>query len=144
MRGQISHLTKAAGLDSQPGKLLVHVAMGRKGLGSPPTTYPGRPRASHINDNYCIAPDFVTRLTKSRKTLEQCQTLSVDSFVADHVPYVVGHPQKKGLHPVVKSIMSVKGVYCVARSSFVQTVTNIPVVAQNLPVGDRLDQFWET
>ena len=79
-----------------------------------PTT-PDRLRVSHhINDNYCIAPVYVTLLTGSQETLEDCQTLNVNSFVADHVPFVVGHPQKKGLSPII-----VKQIKCVNGVSFV-------------------------
>ena len=55
--------------------------------------------------------------------------------------FVVGHPQKKRLSPIVNQVKSVKGVSCVDQLSFVQNVTNVPVVSQNFHVGSRLHQF---
>ena len=40
-------------------------------------------------------------------------------FVADHVLFVVRHPQRKELSPIVKQIKSVKGISCVDQLSFV-------------------------
>ena len=38
----------------------------------------------------------------------------------------------------------VKGVSSVTQLSCVQPVTNVPLAAQNLPVGSRLQRFWQT
>ena len=40
--------------------------------------------------------------------------------------------------------MCVKGVSCIDQLSFVQPVTNVPIVGQNLPVGCGLHQVWRT
>ena len=37
-----------------------------------------------------------------------------------------------------------KDVSCVDQLSFAQPVTNVQAAAQDLPVGARLHQFWET
>ena len=65
---------------------------------------------------------------------KDCRTLSNFKgklVVLDHVHFVVGHPQKKGLSPIVKPIMSVNSVSCVDQLSFVLAMTKVPVVAQN-------------
>ena len=130
MKGLTSYLMTTVGLDSQPRKLSVHMAMERKVGESLLTNHPDQPRVSHqINDNYCTAP--VCNMTdRAQKGLEHYQTLKLNSFVADHVPYVVGHPQKKKKSsPIVKLIKSVKIVSCVDPVSFVQAVTNARAVA---------------
>ena len=70
----------------------------------------------------------------------------VNSFVAS-VPFASGSPQKKGVNPVycqsIREINHVKDVSCVDHLSFVKIVTNVPTVVTNLPVGARLQQFWE-
>ena len=79
---------------------------------------------------------------QSKETLEHFQTLNVNSLVADHVHFVVGHQQKSLV--IVKSLKCVKDISCVDKWSFVQSVTNVPVAAPDLPEGARLHQFWET
>ena len=78
---------------------------------------------------------------------DNLRTLTVNSSVANHVPFVSGLPQKKGVIPnychLYPEIKHVKGVFCVNQSSSVQNVTNAPPVVPNLPVGARLHQFWE-
>ena len=70
----------------------------------------------------------------------------VNSFVAS-VPFASGSPQKKGVNPVycqsIREINHVKDVSCVDHLSFVNIVTNVQTVVTNLPVGARLQQFWE-
>ena len=117
----------------------------RKAGTSLPTTPPNQPRVSHpINDSYCLVPVCTWQMTRStdKRTLELCQTVNVNSL-ADHVAFVIGHQQKSSASPSVKEIKSVKGVSCVDLLSSVQPVMNVPVVAQNLPVGGRLQKFWE-
>ena len=69
----------------------------------------------------------------------------VNSSVANHVHFVSGLPQKKGVIPnychLYPEIKHVKGISCVNQSSSVQNVTNVPPVVPNLPVGARLHQF---
>ena len=64
-------------------------------------------------------------------------------FSLNHVPFVAWQPQKKGISLMVKQIKDVKGVSCVDQLSSVQLSTKVHNVAQNLPVGSRLGQFWE-
>ena len=70
----------------------------------------------------------------------------VNSFVAS-VPFVIRSPQKKGVNPVycqsIRKINHVNDVSCVDHLSSVKIVTNVPTVVTNLPVGARLQQFWE-
>ena len=67
------------------------------------TTPPDQPRISRlINDNYSVTAVYVTRLIGSKETSKQCQPLNINSLVADHVSFVVGHPQKKCLRPDCK------------------------------------------
>ena len=67
--------------------------------------------------------------------------------LANHVHFVSGLPQSKGVIPncchLYPEIKQVQGVSCVNQSSSVQNVTNVPPVVPNLPVGARLHQFWE-
>ena len=73
-------------------------------------------------------------------------TSNVKLLVANYVSFAGGQLQKKGLSLDIvkqKSLKYVKDVFCVDHLSFVQNVTNVPVVAPDLPVGARLHQFWE-
>ena len=67
------------------------------------------------------------------------------------VPTTPGPSQKKELSPGVSvcyqrkcKLKHVKGVSCVTQLSFVKPVTNVQNVDSNLPVGARLQNFWET
>ena len=62
-----------------------------------------------------------------------------------------GLPQRKGISPGVpecqlkkSQLKSVKSVSCVTQLSCVNPVSNVPNVAPNLPVGARLQNFWQT
>ena len=70
--------------------------------------------------------------------------LHVNSCV---VHSVTGLPQKKGVNPNYcynhTEIRYVKEVSCVGHLSSANTVTNVPTVPINPPVGARLHQFWE-
>ena len=62
-----------------------------------------------------------------------------------------GLPQRKGISPGVpecqlkkSQLKSVKSVSCVTQLSCVNPVSNVPNVALNLPVGARLQNFWQT
>ena len=61
----------------------------------------------------------------------------------NHVPFVCGQSQKKGIGPIVKAMKSVKGVSSVDQLPSVQLVINFYTVALDLPVVARLDQFWK-
>ena len=68
---------RAASLTNQHGRISAMDII-RKVRASHPTIHPDWPRVSRlINDNYCIALVYVTQLTWSKETLEQCQTLNV-------------------------------------------------------------------
>ena len=77
---------------------------------------------------------------------QSCQTLDVDCVVASHVHCVTGLPQKKGRSPfIVKQREKLKyGVSCIDQLSSVPNVTSFHTVAENLPVGAKLKQFWKT
>ena len=77
--------------------------------------------------------------------------LNVNLHVVTSVPSAHGPPQKKGVSPGVSDcqlkrdlLNSVKGVSCVTQLSCVNPVTNVKNAAQNLPVGARLQNFWQT
>ena len=109
------------------------------------------PRASNrINDNHCYnRTRLLAGSTSTELTLNS--NLNVNLHVVSFVPSAHGPPQKKGLSPGVSDcqlkkdlLNSVKGVSCVSQLSCVNPVTNVPNAAQNLPVGARLQNFWQT
>ena len=62
-----------------------------------------------------------------------------------------GPSQRKDVSPGVADcyhkeykLKYVKSVFCVIQLSCVKPVTNVPNVASNLPVGARLQNFWQT
>ena len=106
-----------------------------------------QPRASSpINDNYCA--------DNTRRTLTQghCINSHVNFHVVTAVPAAPGHSQKRELSPgspvcrvqTDYKLKYVKGVSCVTQLSCVKPVTNVRNVASNLPVGARLQNFWQT
>ena len=138
----------------ETGKLL------RKGVVKPQTSARSRPEVlKSINDNHCFAN--VVGLVNSVNVSDKMEGLNppppvtnksetvfphVNSFVAS-VPFASGSPQKKGVNPVycqsIREINNVKDVSCVDHLSFVNIVTNVQTVVTNLPVGARLQHFWE-
>ena len=70
----------------------------------------------------------------------------VNSCVAN-VHSVTGLPQKKGVNsnfcPIYTEIKYVKDVSSVGHLISANIVTNVPTVAINPPVGEKLRQFWE-
>ena len=114
-----------------------------------------QPRASsRINDNYCVTKLRARLLAGStlRETLTvQSIKTHVNLNVVNHVPSTTGHPQRKGISPGLSVVMSkdytlklVKGASSVIQLPCVQPVTNVPLAVQNLPVGSRLQNFWQT
>ena len=112
-----------------------------------------QPRTSSpINDNYFVN-SLQEGLLAGSQTISQDQTLN---FVKYHVAKVVhcapGHSQKKELSPGSAAcyiqrdyrLKYVKSVSCVTQLSCVPPVINAQSVAQNLPVGARLQSFWKT
>ena len=63
--------------------------------------------------------------------------------VGNPVLFAKGHSQKKDKSPVIinchkTKLKYVKDVSCVDQLSFIRPVTNVPAVARNLLVGERL------
>ena len=76
---------------------------------------------------------------------------NVNLNVVNHVHSATGHPQRKGISPGLSAVISkdctlkhVKGAFSVIQLPCVQSVTNVPLVVKNLPVGARLQNFWQT
>ena len=68
-----------------------------------------------------------------RETLvDNCQTLNVNCFAVNHVPFVARQPQKKGIRPIVKQIEYVKGVSCIDQLHSVHSVSNVSPVSRLL------------
>ena len=85
----------------------------------------------------------------SGETVKVCQTVTnvVNSVVVNHAHIVQGQPKKKNLSPaVVRHLLlkHVNNVSCVDQLCSVKHLQNVQTVAQDLPVGARLNQFWET
>ena len=118
------------------------------------TSLPVLPRASsRINDNYCYNRPQGRLLAGSTATEQTLNfsNLNVIFHVVTSVLSAPGHLQKKGVSPGVSDchmrrglLNYVKGVSCVTQLSCVNPVTNIKNAAQNLPVGARLQNFWQT
>ena len=117
------------------------------------TSLPVLPRASScVNDNYCYNGPQGRLLAGSTSTEQTLYSnLNVNLHVVTPVPSAHGPPQKKGVSPGVSDchlkrslLNSVKGVSCVTQLSCVNPVTNVKNAAQNLPVGTRLQNFWQT
>ena len=123
--------------------------------------------SSHINDNQCVISPVQGLLPGSLKTVKHVQftqspnctrktlnsqtqdSLSVSLNVVGHVPFLKGLSQKKDVSPIIlptykEKLKYVKNVSCVDPLSFASTVQNAKHVAQNLPVGARLQKFWQT
>ena len=117
-----------------------------------PTTHLNQPRASsRINDNYCVTKLQAQLLAGSPLPSQTIDSLNVKFHVVSNVHTAPGHSQKRELSPgsggcYCKSykLKSVKSVSCVTQLSCVQPVTNVKNDAQNLPVGGRLQNFWQT
>ena len=98
-----------------------------------------------INDNYWT-DRFLTD-----QTLNTYLDSNVKFHVVPCVPSAPGLPQRKGLSPGVSDcqleksqLKSVKSVSCVTQLSCVNPVSNVANVVPNLPVGARLQNFWES
>ena len=114
-----------------------------------------QPRASScINDNYCVTSLRARLLAgsapKETLTVQSLKT-NVKLNVVNHVHSATGHPQRKGISPGLSAVnlkgctlKHVKGASSVIQLPCVQSVTNVPLVVKNLPVGARLQNFWQT
>ena len=155
----------ARNLTDRPGKTL-HMVRARGVKGDLLSIHPDWPRASsRIHDNYCVnvlktgllagSQETVNYVqlpeTRSLKTMniQTSKTSLVNCFVVNPVLFAKGHSQKKDITPVIVNchkteLKYVKDVSCVDQLSFVRPVTNVPTDAIDLPVGARLQQFWQT
>ena len=119
----------------------------------PPPSHHDQPRASsRINDNYCVTKLQPRLLAESiPQTINTGLNLNVKLPVASHVHSAPGHSQKRELSPGSAGchyknckLKSVNSVSCVTQLSCAQPVTNVKNAAPNLPVGARLQNFWQT
>ena len=151
MRGRIGSLTLRNRTD-RPGKMFLLTASIDEGREN--TSIPhDQPRASsRINDNYCVTNLQARLLAGSthKKTLTFQDTV-VNLNVVNHALSATGHPQRKGISPGLAVVRNrdhtfkfVKGASCVTQLSCVQPVVNVLLVAKTLPVGSRLQNFWQT
>ena len=76
---------------------------------------------------------------------------NVKYHVVQNVPSAPGLPQRKGLSPGVSDchqtksqLKSVKSAFCVTQLLFANPVSNAPNAVPYLPVGARLQKFWES
>ena len=139
-------------MTSQLGRVLAK--LNTRGVAGKQHTTRDQPRASSpINDIYCA-----DRLPGG--LLAGCQTSTQEHYinsdvnfhVVTAVPTAPGHSQKRELSPGSPvchvqtncKLKFVKGVSCVTQLSCVKPVTNVKNVASNLPVGARLQNFWQT
>ena len=117
-----------------------------------PPTHPDLPAVSNnINDSYCLnrgASQLLTRNFHTEETINNLLFSNVKPRVVKFVLSAPGLPQRKGISPGVSEcqlkksqLKSVKSVSCVTQLSCVNPVSN---VALNLPVGARLQNFWQT
>ena len=123
--------------------------------GANPLTIPrDQPRASSpINDNQCVFSSQEGLLAGSPVTVQrQCKDTFVKLNVVNHVHTAPGPSQKKEVSPGVAGCHSfqtdytvkyVKGASCVTQLSYAQPVTNVEIVVKTLPVGARLQNFWQ-
>ena len=134
---------------NQLGSLLVLGSVERKLRAYTVTFHPYYLRVSRlIYEYYCIAPVGTRRLTE-QKDFRTFSDFKRKLLFLQIMYLLLSSIRKRKVivSPVipkpVKSIKFVKGVSCVDQLSFVQNVKNVPVVAPDLPVGARLQQFWE-
>ena len=137
-----------------PGRISTGVLSSEAGA-KPPTSLSDLPAVSNIiNDNYCLNRDtsqLLTRNFHTNETINNLLNLDVKPLVVKFVPSAPGLPQRKGISPGVPEcqlkkcqLKSVKGASCVTQLSCVNSVSNVPNVALTLPVGARLQNFWQT
>ena len=117
-----------------------------------PLTPQDLPRASsHINDSYSLNKLPIRLLARSPHHQQTRDFLNVKVHVAHSVTTAPGKSQKKDLSPgpavcTAKDckLKSVKSALCVTQLSLANSVSDVPNVVQSLPVGARLQNFWET
>ena len=114
-----------------------------------PPPHHDQPRASsRINDNYCVTKLQPRLLAGSiPQTINTGLNLNVKLPVASHVHSAPSQkrelsPGSAGCHYKNCKLKSVKSVSCVTQLSCAQPVTKN--AAPTLPVGARLQNFWQT
>ena len=125
----------------------------RKAEARPPTTLQDQPRASnHTNENHCVNSLQGRMLAGSQdpaQIIDTCVNLNVVPLV--HI--APGLSQKKEVSPGSAACFShqidckvkyVKGASCVMQLSCVKPIANVKNAASNLPIGSRLQNFWQT
>ena len=137
---------------SQHGKILGRV--GTESLDPRPQLTPcDQPRAnSLLNDNYSVTKLHTRLLVGSTpQTIDSRTFLNVKPLVVPNVHTAPGHSQKKEISPGAAvcfstncALKSVKGVSGVTQLSYARPVTNVRNVVSKLPVGARLQNFWQT
>ena len=110
--------------------------------------------SSSINDSYClnrVSNQLLTQNFFTDQTMNNSLSSNVKYHVVQYVPSAPGLPQRKGLSPGVSDchqtksqLKSVKGASCVTQLLFANPVSNAPNAVPNLPVGARLQKFWES
>ena len=73
--------------------------------------------------------------------------VNVNSVVVNHAHIVQGQPQRKGVSPAIirrQSLKYVNNISCVDQLFSNKLASDVPNVEENMPVGARLNQFWET
>ena len=116
-----------------------------------------QPRASsRTNDNHCVLRVQPRLLAGSlsplpRRTMNTQLKLNVNCHVVTGVYTAPGPSQRKDISPGVSDchlknykLKSVKGVSCVTQLSCVNPASNVINAVPNLPVGARLQNFWQT
>ena len=90
-------------------------------------------------------------MTGSTSVPRTINSLNVNCHVANLVHTAPGHSQRKELSPgsagcylIQEKLKYVKGASCVTQWSCAKPVTNVHIIVTNLPVGARLQNFWET
>ena len=142
------------GRNDQHGRIF-HVVITRKAKGNSSFLH-DQPRASsRINDNHCV-PRVQLRLLAgglsppTRQTMNTQLNLNVNCHVVTDVYTAPGLSPRKDISPGVADchlknckLKSVKSVSCVTQLSCVNPVSNVINAVQNLPVGARLQNFWQ-
>ena len=114
--------------------------------------HPDLPRVSSLtNDSYFVNQLQARLLTLNTTQDQTLDNLSVNLPVANRVTSAPGHSQKKEVSPgradcqyKSQTLKFVKSVSCVTQLFCAQPVTCAQNVVSDLPVGARLQSFWET
>ena len=154
----LTRVPEIRGPANQPGKVLAPTT--RRGRARLHSSQHIQPRASLlINDNHCVKFLISRILVGSKKTLNCAQYLEArpesrqivnlaNLNVVSHAHFVHGQRQKNGISPAtVKQNLKLKcvnNVSSVDQLCCVNLAPNVTNVVQNIPIGARLNQFWET